>query len=125
KPSFVRRFYPDLDRLGQRRLKRGAREFFPERWIASTIAAANHPSLPPGGLSMIDGARQPLSLRDAIRAAPEELLGPEALAAHGAEFRVLVKLLDPGEPIYLHFHATDAQVKRMPRRFPGQRFGKD
>jgi hypothetical protein len=125
KPSFVHRFYPDLNRLGQRRLKRDARQFIPERWIASTIAAANHPSLPKGGLSMIDGLRQPLALRDAIRAAPEEMLGPELLAAHGGEFRVLVKLLDPGEPIYLHFHATDAQVKRMPRRFPGQRFGKD
>lgn len=124
-PSFVRRFYPDLNRLGQHRLRRNQREFIPERWIASTIAAANHPSLPKGGLSMIDGIRQPFSLRDAIRAAPEEMLGPELLAAHGAEFRVLVKLLDPGEPIYLHFHATDAQVKRMPQRFRGQRFGKD
>jgi mannose-6-phosphate isomerase class I len=74
---------------------------------------------------MIQDAPRPLALRDAIRAAPSELLGQDLLAAHGPEFRVLVKILDPGEPIPFHLHATDAQVQRDPRRFPGQRFGKD
>ena len=38
---------------------------------------------------------------------------------------MLVKILDPGQPIPFHLHATDAQVKRSPRRFHGHRFGKD
>jgi mannose-6-phosphate isomerase class I len=53
------------------------------------------------------------------------MLGERVVAAHGAEFRVLVKILDPGEPIVFHLHATDAQLRRMPRHFPGHRFGKD
>ena len=66
-----------------------------------------------------------VSLRDAIRAAPLEMLGEDLFARHGAEFRVLVKLLDPGEPIPFHMHATDAQVKRLSKHFRGHRFGKD
>ena len=56
-----------------------------------------------------------LSLRDAIKTTPREMLSGEMVARHGAEFRVLVKLLDPGEAIPFHFHATDAQVKRLER----------
>jgi mannose-6-phosphate isomerase class I len=81
--------------------------------------------MPGGGMSMLAGATRPVSLRDAIRAAPETMLGAELAAAHGAEFRVLVKILDPGEPIVFHLHATDAQVQGMPQHFRGHRFGKD
>lgn len=125
KPTFVHRFYPDLNRLGQKRLKRSARQFIPERWIGSSVEAINPPPIPSGGLSMLDGVDRPIPLRDAIRRAPQQLLGPEVAVAHGAEFRVLVKILDPGEPIVFHLHATDRQVKSMPRNFRGHRFGKD
>jgi mannose-6-phosphate isomerase class I len=76
-------------------------------------------------MSMLADAPEPTSLRDAIRAMPSQMLGERVAAAHGAEFRVLVKILDPGEPIVFHLHATDAQLRRMPRHFPGHRFGKD
>jgi len=127
RPEFVHRFYPDLNRLGQRRLKRSSRQFIPERWIGSTVAAVNPPPMPSGGLSMLDVPRHvaPICLRDAIKAAPMELLGQDILDAHGPEFRVLVKILDPGEPIVFHLHATDAQVARMKQNFRGHRFGKD
>lgn len=123
RPTFVHRFYPDLARLGQSRLRRKATQYIPERWIGSSVEAVNPPPIPSGGLSMIHGTE--LSLRDAIAAEPRLLLGEELLAAHGPEYRVLVKLLDPGEPIVFHLHATDEQVRRMPRHFRGHRFGKD
>jgi hypothetical protein len=127
RPTFVQRFYPDLNRLGQRKLKTSARQWLPERWIGSTVDAINAPPLPSGGLSMIDTPRgaAPVSLRDAIRAAPREMIGEALLKKHGPEFRVLVKLLDPGAAIVFHLHATDAQVLRMPQHFRGHRFGKD
>jgi hypothetical protein len=122
RPEFVRRFYPDLARLGQ---KRKGREFIPERWIASSVQAVNPPPLPSGGLSMLADVKTPILLRDAIQDAPIDLLGERLFKAHGPEFRVLVKLLDPGESIVFHLHATDEQVQRAPKSFPGQRFGKD
>jgi mannose-6-phosphate isomerase class I len=127
RPTFVQRFYPDLNRLGQRKLKTRASDWLPERWIGSSVEAINPPPLRSGGLSMIDAPRgaPPVSLRDAIRAAPQQMIGEELLAKHGPEFRVLVKLLDPAAAIVFHLHATDAQVQRMPRNFAGHRFGKD
>jgi len=125
KPAYVHRFYPDLNRLGQSRHKRNARQFVPERWIGSSIEAINPPPIPCGGLSMLHGTTRPIALRDAIRAAPMEMIGEKLLSKHGPEFRVLVKILDPGEPIVFHLHATDAQVRSMPRHFAGHRFGKD
>jgi mannose-6-phosphate isomerase class I len=111
--------------MGQGKLRRSRRQFIPERWIGSSVRAVNPPGIPGGGLSMIEGADRPLTLRDALRAAPLELLGHDLLDAHGPEFRVLVKILDPGQAIPFHMHATDAQVARSPRRYPGERFGKD
>jgi hypothetical protein len=124
KPTFVPRFYRDCDRLGQKTLRTRRAPNVPERWIGSSVEAINPPPLPKGGLSMLADLPT-LSLRDAIKAAPREMIGEELLARHGAEFRVLVKLLDPGEAIPFHIHATDAQVKRMPKHFRGHRFGKD
>ncbi|MGH7179637.1 MAG: hypothetical protein ACREJC_19840 [Tepidisphaeraceae bacterium] len=123
RPNFVHRFYPDGNRLRQPRAMRRLWRHIPERWIASSVRADNRSPVPSGGLSFL--ADIDVSLRDAIRAFPREVLGEELLAAHGPEFRVLVKLLDPAAPIPFHVHATDAQVRRSPRRFPGQRFGKD
>src|SRR4051812_33836651 len=123
-PTLVPRFYRDCDRLGQKKLRTRRAPNIPERWIGSSVEAINPPPLPKGGLSMLADLPS-LSLRDAIKSAPREVLGEELLSRHGAEFRVLVKLLDPGEPIPFHIHATDAQVKRMPKHFRGHRFGKD
>jgi mannose-6-phosphate isomerase class I len=125
RPEFVQRFYPDLNRMGQDRLRRSKRAMIPERWIGSSVRAVNPKGMPGGGVSMLADTDPPIALRDAIRSAPLELLGQDLLDVHGPEFRVLVKILDPGEPIPFHIHATDAMVARSPKRFPGQRFGKD
>ncbi|MBI1852865.1 MAG: hypothetical protein HYR85_21195 [Planctomycetes bacterium] len=118
RPTLVRRFYRDAGRLGVRTMARDG-AWRPERWIASTVAAANPRHIPGEGLSEI---RIPgrVTLRAAIARRPDELVG-----AGQRTFDVLVKILDPLLPIVFHFHATDAQVRRMPRRFPGHRFGKD
>jgi mannose-6-phosphate isomerase class I len=125
RPEFVHRFYADMNRLDQRRLRRSRAQHIPERWIGSSVRAANPRGIPGGGLSLIAGGGDDISLKAALRAAPAEMLGNEVLGAHGAEFRILVKILDAAEPITFHVHATDAQVRRRPRRFPGHRFGKD
>src|SRR4051812_42975517 len=82
-PTFVQRFYPDLNRLGQRNLKTSARQqWLPERWIGSSTEAINPPPMRSGGLSMIDTPRgaPAVSLRDAIRASPQEMIGERLLA---------------------------------------------
>src|SRR4051794_39481918 len=89
RPTYVHRWYPDLDRLGQRKLKSNDRQFIPERWIGSSIEAINARPIPSGGLSMIDGTES-LALRDVIRSAPIETIGESLLAQHGVELRVLV-----------------------------------
>jgi len=124
-PTFVHRFYPDFNRLGQKKLKTNSQQSIPERWIGSSVEAVNPPPMPGGGLSMVRGARPGVSLRDAVKAMPGEILGEKLLAAHGAELRVLVKILDPAESIVFHLHATDRQVSAMRGHFKGHRFGKD
>lgn len=119
RPEYVRRFYPDLHRINQPR----GTGFIPERWIGSSTSAVSPGQSGSGGLSLIDGAG--VFLREAIVACPEEMIGPKLLKAHGPELRLLVKILDPAEPIVFHLHATDAQVKRLPKNFMGHRFGKD
>ncbi|HEY7087866.1 MAG TPA: hypothetical protein VH518_07225 [Tepidisphaeraceae bacterium] len=89
------------------------------------MRAINPRGMPSGGLSLIEGITPALSLRDAIKLAPLELLGQDLMDAHGPEFRVLVKILDPGEAIVFHLHASDVQVARMKRQFRGHRLGKD
>jgi len=126
RPNFVHRFYPDLNRLGQKSLKTRAKQSIPERWIGSSVCAINPPPLPAGGLSMLEQSGPPaISLRDAIKSMPQEFLGDRLLKFHGPEFRVLAKILDPGEAIVFHLHATDQQVRSMPAHFRGHRFGKD
>src|SRR4051812_2299051 len=88
-PTFVPRFYPDFNRLGQKKHKTRATPNIPERWIASSVEAINPPPLPRGGLSMLADLPH-ISLRNAIRAAAPQMLGDELLAHHGPEFRVLV-----------------------------------
>src|SRR5712671_6885031 len=97
RPAYVRRFYPDLNRLGQAKLKTSARQSIPERWIGSSIQAINPPAIPGGGLSFLDLRSGKISLPGAIRKMPLEMIGEWLLRKHGPEFRVLVKVLDPAE----------------------------
>ncbi len=128
RPTYVRRFYPDGARLGLSKQPGGTlnpqtKLYTPERWIASTVEAANVHPVPDEGLSTVHGTN--VSLRDALHLHGAYLLGPSRNRAHAGEFRVLTKLLDPWETIVFHFHASDADVRRHPQSFVGHRFGKD
>lgn len=119
RPNLVRRFYRAGGRLGFP-VRRTDGRFRPERWIASTVRAASPSPTSREGLSEVSLPGATLTLEHALSARREVLLGRGP-----REFAVLVKILDALEPIAFHFHATDAQVRRMPHRFPGQRLGKD
>jgi mannose-6-phosphate isomerase class I len=130
RPTCVRRWYRDGGRLGLAGKKPGAtliqREnlWVPERWIASTCIAKNVFPRKNEGLSIVDIPGQEFPLKDALAAHPEILLGSAYAKAHDNEFRVLTKILDGYEPIVMHLHATDAQLKKHPAWFKGHRFGK-
>jgi len=129
KPTFVRRAYCDAGRLSGKKpgatKRRSDGLFVSERWIASSTEAANPNPIPGEGLSVLAGFRPRTTLRDAVAALPERLLGPRRAEAHEGQFRVLTKLLDPYEAIYFHYHARDEDVWANPEHFRGQRFGKD
>lgn len=86
----------------------------PEEWLASTTSRFG---AAPAGLSVLpDGGW----LRDAVVAEPQAWLGPEHVAAFGADTGLLVKLLDAGERLPVHLHPDRAWA----RRHLGCRYGK-
>jgi hypothetical protein len=130
KPTYVRRFYQDGGRLGLADAAGGTYQpasglWVPERWIASTVTAANLHPIAGEGLSFLDLPGTPVSLKEALESLGSRLLGEAIYSACGPEFRVLSKILDPYEPIVFHIHARDADVRNYPQFFPGHRFGKD
>ena len=130
RPTYVRRFYRDGGRLGIAGDTPGATLIpkenlcYPERWIASTIPAVNPSPRRNEGLSMVDIPGQHFSLKEALAASANLLLGSEYAKSHDNEFRVLTKILDGYEPIVMHVHAADRDLKKYPRWFKGHRFGK-
>lgn len=130
RPTYVRRFYPDGGRLGI-----GTRPgdtfnpkdglWKPERWLVSCSTASNPHPIANEGLSLLAGIDSDLPLREVLQARGAVLLGKEYSREVDNEFRVLTKLLDGNEPIVVHFHATDEQVKSRPQNFAGHRYGKD
>lgn len=138
-PTYVRRLYMDGGRLGLTTKPGGTylsrvRLWRPERWIASTVSSSHPLPHSPEGLSRLaipkSNSRRRISssgitFRQALERRGERILGREYITAYGPDFPVLIKILDPGEPIVFHFHANDADVRRYRDRFPGQRWGKD
>ena len=137
-PTYVRRLYRDGGRLGLSDRPGGtylprSGLWRPERWIASTVAATNPFPRPDEGHSRLaistprSGRRalRGMTFRRALELRGTQILGPAYAGTYGADFPVLVKILDPGEAIVFHVHARDADVLRHPHRFPGQRWGKD
>jgi mannose-6-phosphate isomerase len=59
-------------------------------------------------------------ITDAIAAAPESYLGPEHVQCFGEDVAVLIKLLDAGERLPVHFHPGD----EFSREHLGSRYGK-
>ena len=87
----------------------------PEDWVGSTTSIVGEAS---SGLSVLPDGRL---LRDAVAAEPEAFLGPDHVAAFGADPAVLVKLLDAGERLPVHLHPDGA----FAREHLGARNGKN
>ncbi len=101
------RFYRGGARIADFRGTAGAEEFTPEDWVASTTSVrgqepAGQTRLPTGEL-----------LADAVAASPADWLGPEHLAAFGADTMLLVKLLDAGQRLPVHAHPDGPFARRL------------
>jgi len=75
-------------------------DFRPEDFIASMTEVYGGHGV---GLSQLDAHTL---LRDAIAEDPAGFLGPEHVACWGADSSLLVKLLDTGERLFVHYHPT-------------------
>jgi mannose-6-phosphate isomerase len=96
-PNQFPRFYRGGLRISAFRGLPASADNSPEDWIASTTHAHGEdygPSRLPDGTP----------LADAMAASPEEFFEPEHLARFGPQPEVLIKLLDAGERLPVHFH---------------------
>lgn len=77
-------------------------EYGPEDWVASTTTLFGQDE---NGLTKLPDGRW---LRDAVHADPEAWLGAKHLSAYGESTALLVKLLDAGQRLPVHFHPSDS-----------------
>jgi len=99
-PNVLRHFYAGGERIAALR-GLAPHDHTPEEWLG----AANTTFDGSRGLSRLaDGTL----LRDAIAADPEAFLGPEHVARFGTDTALLVKLLDAGQRLPVHFHPDGA-----------------
>lgn len=112
-PNVLRHFYAGGARIAALRGLETADDHAPEEWIG----AVNTTFSGDRGLSRLaDG----MLLREAIAADPEGFLGPEHVARFGAGPGLLVKLLDAGQRLPVHFHPN----REFARRELASRHGK-
>ena len=113
-PNQFHRFYRGGARIDALRGVPEGEDGRPEDWIGSTATSFGSDT---EGLSALEDGR---SLRDAIAADPEDYLGPDHVERFGADPALLVKLLDAGQRLPVHFHPG----RRFARERLGMRFGK-
>jgi mannose-6-phosphate isomerase len=92
------RFYAGGARIAEFRGQTESEPNTPEDWVASTTSVRGHEGI--GQTRLPDGRL----LVDVVAAAPELWLGPEHVAAYGADTKLLVKLLDAGQRLPIHAH---------------------
>ena len=103
-PALLRGRAPDR-RAARGRCRR--RRAGPEEWVGSTTTSFGETT---EGLSRLADGRV---LRDAIVAEPVAYLGAEHLERWGPNPALLVKLLDAGERLAVHFHPGRAFAREM------------
>lgn len=108
-PAWVARdFLPPGRRLGlpEDQYDVGERGFICERWLSSTTKADNRVGPDDEGLSHVfsDDTGDRMLLRDAVAAAPAELMGEAYAASHPAGLGRLAKLFDYGYRLPYHIH---------------------
>ncbi len=95
----------------------GERGEISERWLASTTAADNEVGVENEGLSFLALEGQRLTLRDALAAAPVEILGAQYARTH-TSLGCLAKLFDYAARLPFHIHPRlqhSARVDRFPK----------
>ena len=105
-PNQFHRFYRGGARIDALRGVPEGEDGRPEDWIGSTATSFGSGT---EGLSRLEDGTL---LRDAIAADPEAYLGPDHVERFGADPALLVKLLDAGQRLPVHFH-------------PGRRFARE
>jgi mannose-6-phosphate isomerase len=101
RPNQIQRFYRGGARIERFRGLPPSGVDAPEDWVASTTTVFGEAEL---GLSRADGG---VRLADLFAAEPEVFFEPAHLAAYGADPTILIKLLDAGERLPLHFHPDE------------------
>jgi mannose-6-phosphate isomerase len=113
-PNVLHHFYAGGARLAALRGLELPSDRMPEEWIGAVNAAFGEDER---GLSRFqDGTL----VRDAVAADPEAYLGADHVARHGVDPGLLVKLLDAGQRLPVHFHPRRA----FARAALGSRHGK-
>src|SRR4051794_35068236 len=98
-PNVLHHFYAGGAGIAALRgLDLGDDDHMPEEWIGAVNTTFGDETR---GLSRLDDGT---FLRTAIAADPERYLGPEHVARWGADPGLLVKLLDAGQRLPVHFH---------------------
>ena len=97
-PNQIRRFYRGGARIAAFRGMPPAEDDAPEDWVASATTTFGEDDV---GLSRLDNG---VRLTDLFTADPEAFFEPAHRSAYGADPAVLLKLLDAGERLPLHFH---------------------
>jgi mannose-6-phosphate isomerase len=113
-PNVLRHFYAGGARIAALRGLTLDSDHMPEEWLGAANTTFGDDER---GLSRLEDGT---FVRDAIRADPEAYLGAEHVARFGAEPALLVKLLDAGQRLPVHFHPGQA----FAREALGSRYGK-
>jgi len=80
----------------------GADDRVPEDFLASTTTVHGSPEI---GLTVLEGGR---TLRRAVAHDPVGFLGAAHVGRFGADPRLLVKLINPEQRLFVHYHPDDA-----------------
>jgi mannose-6-phosphate isomerase len=113
-PNQPERFYRGGAGIARFRGTPQSSEYIPEDWVASATEIFGQPG---DGLTRLGSGQ---TLRDAIAADPAGFLGPDHVVQYGASPALLVKLLDTGERLVVHFHPS----RDFAARHLGSRYGK-
>jgi hypothetical protein len=119
RPAWVSRiFLPPGKRLGlpDEAYDAGERGYITERWIASTTEAENPILTPNEGLSYLDVPSGPdITLRDAVQAAPDLIMGEDYASAHSGLGR-LPKFFDNADRLPFHIHQRQEDAVKIGKK---------
>ena len=101
-PNVLSHFYAGGARIADLRGLELESDHMPEEWLGAVNPAFGHTER---GLSRFDDGTL---VRDAIAADPQAYLGAEHVARYGPSPALLVKLLDAGQRLPVHFHPDRA-----------------